>query len=572
MSVNKKDVLKLLEKIAVYLELKGENSFKVSAYRKAAQALERDDRSLSEIDDFIKIKGIGKGTSAVIVEYIEDGKSDTLAQLESEVPRGLIPLLNLPGLGGKKLAKLYQELGVTDANTLQKECQSGEVEKLPGFGKKTAEKILQALEDANSRPDRLPIAMMLPIAEKIESYLTTIKEIVTFSRAGSLRRMRETVKDIDFIIASTQPFEVRDALLAMDNIKEVIAKGETKVSVTLDDFYAINVDFRIVEPKEFATTLHHFTGSKEHNVAMRQLAKKRFEKINEYGITHSESDEIITFETETQFFNHFDLPYMPPEIRENQGEIELFTDKTILLEPTDIRGDLHMHTTWSDGAQSLEEMVNQARKMGYEYIAITDHSKFLVIANGLNETKLRKQRIEIERINNKYDDIHVFAGVEMDILPDGSLDFDNEFLQEMDFVIGAIHSSFNQSQEKIMYRLESAMKNPYVTFIAHPSGRLIGRRSGYNVDMEKLIELAKETNTVLEINANPNRLDLSAEWARKAQDNGVNIVINTDAHSYQMLDHMKHGVGIARKGWIEKDNVINTWSKEKLTKLMNHKR
>lgn len=569
MTINKKDVLKLFEMVATYLELKGENSFKISAYRRAAQALEQDDRSLTEIEDFTKIKGIGKGTSAVIIEYIEDGKSDTLAQLQKEVPSGLISLLNLPGLGGKKLAKLYQELGVTDAVSLQTACQSGEVEKLAGFGKKTAEKIIQALVASGSRPERLPIAMMLPIAEKIEAFLSTVGEIDTFSRAGSLRRMRETVKDIDFIISTIHPSTVRDALLGMDMIKDVIAKGDTKVSVTLDDVYAINVDFRIVEPKEFATTLHHFTGSKEHNVAMRQLAKQGDEKINEYGITRAETDEFFTFETEAQFFNHFGLPYIPPEIRENQGEIESYTDKIRLVELADIKGDLHMHTTWSDGAQSIEEMVNQARNLGYDYIAITDHSKFLRIANGLNETKLRKQRIEIERINDKYNDIYVFAGVEMDILPDGTLDFDDEFLQEMDFVIGAIHSSFNQSREKIMKRLETAMENPYVTFIAHPTGRLIGRRSGYDVDMEKLIQRARETNTALEINANPNRLDISADWARKAQEQGVNIVIDTDAHSYQTLDHMKHGVGIARKGWIEKDNVLNTWSKEKLIELMN---
>ncbi|WP_430784916.1 DNA polymerase/3'-5' exonuclease PolX [Virgibacillus flavescens] len=572
MTINKKDVLKLLEKIAVFMELKGENPFKVSAYRKAAQALEQDDRSLSEINDFTKIKGIGKGTGAVIDEYISDGQSDTLLQLESEVPQGLVPLLGLPGLGGKKLAKLYQELGVTDAVTLQTACSSGEVEKLSGFGKKTADKIVQALEDRDTRPERLPIAIMLPIAERIEEFLSTVTYIDTFSRAGSLRRMRETVKDIDFIIASNEPARVRDTLLEMPNIKDVIAKGDTKVSVTLDEVYDINVDFRIVGPDEFATTLHHFTGSKEHNVAMRQLAKKRDEKINEYGITQNESETILTFTNEAEFFNHFGLPFIPPEIRENQGEIESYSEKNELIELSDIRGDLHMHTTWSDGAQSLEEMVNQAREIGYDYIAITDHSKFLRVANGLDETKLRKQRSEIERINDKYDDIHVFAGVEMDILPDGSLDFDNEFLKEMDFVIGAIHSSFNQSEEKIMNRLETAMENPYVTFIAHPSGRLIGRRSGYAVNLEKLIQRAKETGTALEINANPNRLDLSAEWARKAQEKDVNIVINTDAHSFQMLNHMKHGVGIARKGWIEKNQVLNTWTKEKLMRLMNNKK
>ncbi|WP_188453465.1 DNA polymerase/3'-5' exonuclease PolX [Virgibacillus oceani] len=570
--INKKDVLKLLEKIALYLELKGENPFKISAYRKASQALERDDRSLDEIDDFTKIKGIGKGTSAVIQEYIKNGTSETYNQLEKEVPKGLIPLLNLPGLGGKKLAKLYQELGVIDADSLKKACENGNVESLAGFGKKSAEKILKALEEADKRPERLPIAIMLPIAEQIEEYLKEIPSIEAYSRAGSLRRMRETIKDLDFIIAASKATEVRDALLEMDNIKSVIASGETKVSVTLEDIYDINIDFRIVEPREFASTLHHFTGSKEHNVAMRQLAKSRGEKINEYGIELEDTGEIITFASETQFFEHFGLPYIPPEVRENTGEIESFSNKTDLVEMNDIRSDLHMHTTWSDGGQSLEEMVNQARNKGYEYITITDHSKYLRVANGLDETRLRKQREEIEKLNEKFNDIHIFAGVEMDILPDGTLDFDNQFLREMDFVIGAIHSSFSQPKDKIMSRIYAALECPYVSLIAHPTGRLIGRRKGYAIDNEKLIERANETGTALEINANPNRLDLSSEWVRIAQDNGVKIAINTDAHNYQMLDHMEYGVGVARRGWLQKENVLNTWSKEKLLAFVNRKR
>ncbi|WP_099158705.1 DNA polymerase/3'-5' exonuclease PolX [Virgibacillus ndiopensis] len=572
MAKNKKDVLKLLDKIAVYLELKGENPFKISAYRKAAQALERDDRSLDEIDDFTKIKGIGKGTSAVIEEYLQNDSSETFNQLEKEVPKGLIPLLNLPGLGGKKLAKLYQELDVTDAESLKEACESGSVENLAGFGKKSAEKVLKALEEVDKRPERLPIAIMLPIAEQIEEFLKGIPTIERFSRAGSLRRMRETIKDLDFIIATSKASDVRDALLEMENIKAVIASGETKVSITLENIYDINIDFRIVELKEFASTLHHFTGSKEHNVAMRQLAKSRGEKINEYGIELEETEEIVTFENETQFFDHFGLQFIPPEVRENTGEIEAYTDTMDLVELKDIRSDLHMHTTWSDGGQSLEEMVNQARKKGYDYITITDHSKYLRVANGLNETKLRKQREEIEKLNEKYNDIHIFAGVEMDILPDGTLDFDNQFLQEMDFVIGAIHSSFGQPKEKIMSRIYAALECPYVSLIAHPTGRLIGRRNGYAIDIEKLIERANETGTALEINANPNRLDLSSEWVRIAQDNGVKMAINTDAHSYQMLDHMEYGVGVARRGWLQKETVLNTWSKEKFFEFVNHKR
>ncbi|GAB3803883.1 DNA polymerase/3'-5' exonuclease PolX [Virgibacillus kimchii] len=564
MAVNKKDVIKLLEEIAVYLEIKGENPFKISAYRKAAQALEQDDRSLSDMEDFTKIKGIGKGTGTVIREYVENGTSETLKELQEEVPPGLIPLLELPGLGGKKIAKLYRELGVTDQATLKAACENGQVEKLDGFGVKTAKNIIKAIESAGQRPERLPIAIMLPIAEKIENYIKEIPEVNKFSLAGSLRRMRETIRDIDFILATNQPGAVRDALLEMTNIKEVIASGETKVSVTLEEIYDINVDFRLVNQEEFATTLHHFTGSKEHNVALRELAKSRGEKINEYGVEKEETGELITFPDEAAFFNHFNLDYIPPEVREDTGELDAFKDRVPLIELSDLKGDLHMHTTWSDGAQSLKEMVSAAREKGYEYIAITDHSKFLRVAHGLNEDRLRKQREEIAKLNDMYDDIHIFAGVEMDILPDGSLDFSDDFLKEMDFVIGAIHSSFSQPQYKIMDRLNRALENPYVSLIAHPTGRLIGKRDGYNVDVEVLLEKAKETNTALEINANPNRLDLAADWARKAQKKGITLAINTDAHNYQMLDHMKYGVGSARKGWVEKDTVMNTWSKERL--------
>ncbi|MFD1445458.1 DNA polymerase/3'-5' exonuclease PolX [Oceanobacillus profundus] len=569
MAINKKDVIQLLERIAIYLELKGENPFKISAYRKAAQGLEQDDRSLADIEDFTKIKGIGKGTSNVIVEFIEQGESQALRELAEQVPPGLIPLLNLPGLGGKKLSKLYQELGVIDADTLKEACLSGKVENLAGFGKKSAEKIVAALEESGKRPERLPIAIMLPLAERIEAYLTEIEEIESFSRAGSLRRMRETIKDLDFIIATSNPSAVREALLVIPNLKEVIAKGDTKVSVTLEDVYDINVDFRLVSKTEFATTLHHFTGSKDHNVALRQLAKSRGEKISEYGVEVEETNEVRTFSNEAEFFRYFGLQFIPPEVRENTGEVEAFKEEKRLIELADIKGDLHMHTTWSDGAQSLEEMASHVRAMGYAYMAITDHSKYLRVANGLDESRLRKQREEIAALNEKWTDFHIFAGVEMDILPDGSLDFSDAFLREMDYVIGAIHSSFNQSQEKIMKRLYSALENPYVSLIAHPTGRLIGRRAGYNVNVEKLIEKAKETNTALEINANPNRLDLSADWVRKAQETGVTIAINTDAHSYQMLDHMAYGVGVARRGWLEKDTVMNTWSKKKLMDYFN---
>jgi DNA polymerase (family 10) len=562
--MNKKEIIKLLEKIAVYMELKGDNAFKISAFRKAAGALENDERSLSEIESFTSLAGIGKGTSAVIEEYIQDGQSTVLEELKKEVPEGLIPLLDLPGLGGKKIAKLYQQLNVTDMVTLKTACEKGKVQELSGFGKKTEEKILAAIEEYGTRPERLPLAIMLPLVEKIEQTLADMKGIIRFSRAGSVRRMRETVKDLDFIISTEEPSLVRDSLLAMPSIKEVIASGNTKVSVVLEDVYDISVDFRLVEDKAFPTTLHHFTGSKDHNVRMRQLAKERGEKISEYGVENIETGEVRTFSSEEEFYNYFNLPFILPEMREDGSEVDKLTKEDRFISLQDIKGDVHMHSTWSDGAYSIEEMVEACRARGYEYMAITDHSQYLKVANGLTPERIRKQREEIKKLNEKYDDFTILSGIEMDILPDGTLDYDDEILQEMDIVIASIHSSFSQSREVIMERLKTALNSHHVDIIAHPTGRLIGRRDGYDVDVDLLIELAHETNTALELNANPHRLDLASHHLKKAQEQGVKLVINTDAHNLDMLEDMKVGVATAVKGWIRKESVINTYPLEEL--------
>ncbi|MDM5330777.1 DNA polymerase/3'-5' exonuclease PolX [Neobacillus sp. CF12] len=573
MEINKKDLIRLLETIAVYMELKGENPFKVSAFRKAASALEFDDRTLSEIEDFTSLSGIGKGTAAVIEEYINEGTSTVLKELKEEVPKGLIPLLQLPGLGGKKIAKLHKELGVEDVTTLEEACKAGKVQALAGFGKKTEEKILSAIANVGSRPDRLPLAYMLPIAEHIEAKLTEFPEIHQFSRAGSLRRVRETIKDLDFIISSEQPDRVKQSLLELPNIKEIIGAGDTKVSLVFEFDYDVSVDFRLVKPEEFITTLHHFTGSKDHNVRMRQLAKERGEKISEYGVENLETGEILTFTSEEEFYKHFDLPFIPPEVREDGKEVEDFHKYAgELIELGDIKGDLHMHSTWSDGAHSIEEMVESCRAKGYKYMAITDHSQYLKVANGLTRERLLQQKEEIRKLNDKYDDILILSGVEMDILPDGTLDYEDDLLAEMDFVIASIHSAFSQPREKIMERLRTALTNAHVDLIAHPTGRKIGKREGYDVDIDMLIELAKETNTALELNANPNRLDLKAEYLRQAQEAGVKIFINTDAHKKETLSHMKVGVSTAKKGWIKKSSVINALEPNDLLEFLHNRK
>jgi DNA polymerase (family X) len=572
MNVNIKDTIRLLETIAIYMELKGENTFKISAYRKAAQALEVSQCTLEEITDLTSLPGIGKGTAAVIEEYRTEGKSTVLEELQESVPKGLIPLLQLPGLGGKKIAKLYKELGIENADDLETACRDHKIQSLTGFGKKTEENILSALVNAGGRPDRLPLSFMLPIAEKIEAVLSKMEYVLQFSRAGSLRRMRETIKDLDFIIATDHPLSVKEQLLKIDHLKEVIAAGDTKVSIILNLDYDVSIDFRLVRLSEFATTLHHFTGSKEHNVRMRQLAKARGEKISEYGVENSETGEMITFDSEAEFYAHFALPLIPPEMREDGKEVEEYKDDYGLLSLSDMKGDLHMHTTWSDGAHSIEEMVQACRAKGYQYMAITDHSQYLRVANGLTADRLRQQREEIRRLNKKYEDFTILAGVEMDILPDGTLDYDDDLLAEMDFVIASIHSAFSQPKEKIMERLKTALYNANVDLIAHPTGRKIGKRKGYEVDMDLLIQLAKETNTALELNANPNRLDLSAENIRKAQSAGVKIMINTDAHKMETLDHMKIGVSTAKKGWIKKATVLNTWDIHELLSYLHERK
>ena len=569
-ALNKKDVIEHLEEIALYLELKGENPFRIAAYRKAAQNIEYDQRALSEIDDFSEIKGIGKGTEAIISSFLETGESKELNRLKEELPPGLIPLLKIPGLGGKRLSTLYEELDVVDLESLKHVCKSGAVERVKGFGKKTTENILKSIEAMKQQADRLPIATVLPLIDELNDYLSKSKEIETFDVTGSARRFEETVKDIDYVIATEDSEAVTAYLLAYSQIKDVIVSGQTKTSVKLAYLdYILNVDFRLITQKEYATTLHHFTGSKEHNVKMRQLAKSRNEKISEYGVENLNTGEVKQFESEKEFFKHFDLAFIPPEARQGKDELKKFQKSVNYLELTDIRGDLHMHTSWSDGANSMEEMVQQAIHKDYEYLAITDHSKYLKVANGLTERRLKKQLNEIKSLREKYPEIKILYGVEMDILPNGDLDFEDTFLKELDLVIAAIHSSFNQSQAEIMARLMKALNNPYVDIIAHPTGRLIGKREPYQVDMNQLINQAAKTNTALEINAAPVRLDLSAEWAKMAEEAGVKLAINTDAHQIETLDYMAHGVSLAKAALLKKETVINTWTFDALFAYLN---
>ncbi|MBS7345660.1 MAG: DNA polymerase/3'-5' exonuclease PolX [Caryophanon sp.] len=559
--MNKKTIIRTLEKIALYLELQGENPFKVSAFRKAAAALEADERSLAEMDDVTTLKGIGKGTAAVITELVETGESSVLRDLEQQTPKGLVPLMKLPGLGGKKLAKLYQELGIDSAEALQAACEAGDVQKLAGFGAKTEEKILKELANFGKRAERLPIWQLEPVVADIEALLANMPQVEASSVAGSFRRVKETSKDIDFIVATSEPQAVREQLLASLQTLEVVAAGDTKISVVLDREEPISVDFRLVTNEEYASALHHFTGSKDHNVRMRQLAKSMNKKISEYGV-EQEDGSVVTFESEEAFFAHFNLPFIPPTVRESGAELDRSDELQQLAQLSDIQADLHMHTTWSDGAHSVAEMGDALMNKGYTYAVITDHSQYLKVANGLTPERLANQRIEIDAFNRANPNFRLYAGTEMDILPDGSLDFDDDVLKSLDFVIASIHSSFSQPQAQIMARLENAMRNPYVHMIAHPTGRIVGERPGYDPDVKTLIEWAKAYDKILELNANPYRLDLATEHLQYAMELGVKIAINTDAHAIDQLRFMDLGVRYSQKAWVKKELIVNTWTPE----------
>ncbi|OAN14799.1 DNA polymerase/3'-5' exonuclease PolX [Exiguobacterium undae] len=562
------DAIRHLERISVYLEVKGENPFKINAFRKAASLLEAAELDFMAIEDFTAMKGIGKGTATVLEEFRDTGSSTALTELEQQVPEGLIALLKIPGLGGKKLAKLH-EVGVIDADSFAEKLADGTVEAMPGFGKKTVEKYSKALETFETRPERLPYGVMRKSVSELERTLAGIDQIIRFEVGGSFRRAEETCKDLDFIISTEHPKEVKAQLLEIEQIDEIIAAGETKVSIVLkrDDAY-IAVDFRLVDDLAFASTLHHFTGSKDHNVRMRQLAKERGESISEYGI--ETADGLVQPKTEDELFARYGLPFIPPELR--AGRLEFEADLSRLIRETDIQADVHMHTTWSDGTLSVEELVDACAARGYSWMAITDHSKYMKFVNGLTEERLRKQRVEIEAARQKHPEMTILCGVEMDILPDGSLDYDDTFLQEMDYVIASIHSKFDQTEEEIMQRLENACRNPYVSLIAHPTGRIIGRREGYAVNIDRLVELAAETGTALELNANPARFDLTAASLAKAKAAGVKIMINTDTHRPEMLEDMKLGVLHARKAYLEPSDVINTWTAEEARAFFDRKR
>ncbi len=572
-AVTKEAVVKILEEIAVLLEISGENHFKARAYQNAARNLEKLDT------DFIKlvkdkklseVQGIGEAINKKIEELVETGKLSYYESLRSSIPSGHLEMLRIAGLGPKKIHALYEQLGIRTIGELEYACHENRLVELQGFGKKTQENILAGIKKLNFYKERRLYAEVAGDARLLFSVLTENKEIIRASLAGSLRRSAETVKDIDIVVSSANAENIAGYFVSLPQVAEVVARGATKVSVTLRT--GINADLRIVADHEFPHALLHFTGSKEHNTALRGRAKDHGLKINEYGLWRGE--ENIVCQSEEEIFSHLNLPYIPPELRENMGEVEAAEKRNlpVLVDEKDIRGIFHIHTNFSDGTQSLESMVEAAKKMGMQYIGISDHSQSAYYAGGLKREDIEAQHRMIDELNEKYAPFHIFKGIEADILPDGSLDYTDDILRSFDFVIAAIHSGFHMPEEEMTRRIKIALQNEYTSMLAHPTGRLLLAREPYAVNIAEIIDTAALYGKVLELNSNPQRLDLDWRNCIYARKKGVKIAINPDAHSTTGLADISFGIKIARKGWLAAEDCLNCLSVDEMKKYWNSKK
>ena len=566
-----KEISDMFFNIADLLDIKGEIPFKIRAYRLAAQTiadLDEDIEILVKEKKLEKLPGIGKAIARKITEYVETGQLEFYEKLKKEIPPAIVELLEIPSLGPKKVSILYKKLDIKTVEELKKACLEGKLRNLDGFGEVTERNILRGIKLKEKTQGRFLLNLAYENGMKYIDFLKQLSIVDKINIAGSLRRMKETIGDIDILVSSRYPEEVMNHFVEYHEVKQILVKGNTKTSVILSD--GIQVDLRVVDDKSFGSALQYFTGSKAHNVNLRGIAIKKGFKLNEYGLFEKDTDRYIAGETEEEVYKKLGLPYIPPELRENRGEIEkgLKNNLPHLIDYKDIRGDLHIHSIWSDGSDSIETIAIEAKKMGYEYIGISDHSQSLHIARGLSEEQVLEKIEEIRKLNDKIDDIRILCGTECDIKQDGSLDYPDDILKQFDFVIAGIHIGFKMTQEEATNRIVKAMENEFVTIIAHPTGRLIGRRESFDLDMDKVFEKAVETNTYLEINSFPDRLDLNDINCKHGKEYGVKFVINTDAHSITHLPYIQYGIATARRGWLEKKDVINTLSLKDLEKVI----
>lgn len=564
------EIAKIFEEIADFLEILNENPFRIRAYRRAAKAMEALTEPVDRLpsEELLKLPGIGRDLAGKIREYLESGRITLHEELKNKIPRGLLHIMKIPGVGPKTAWFLYEKLGIKNIEELEEALIKGKLKGLPGFGTKTEENIKKGIIMFKKGRERTPLAKALPVAREIVHILEKIEGVKKVDIAGSIRRWKETVKDIDIVCATDRPEKVIEEFLKTPGIKKILAQGLTKVSVIHKS--DIQIDLRIVNEKSYGSALAYFTGSKEHNIRIRELAKQKGLKINEYGVFKESDETFIAGEKEEDVYNVTGLPWIPPELREDRGEIEAALRHKLpeIIELTDIKGDLHIHSNYSDGAHSIEEIVISCIKRGYSYIAITDHSRGLGVARGLTEERIFAQKEEIEKLKKRYPEILILHGIEVNIQQDGSLDLPDTILQELDIVIASVHSAFKQSEKEMTDRVIKAIKNPRVHIIGHPTGRLLGQREPYSINIDEIIRNAKKYGKFLEINSYPLRMDLNDINSRKAKEARVKLVINTDAHAINQLDYIVYGVSVARRAWLEKDDVLNTLKPEKLLELI----
>jgi len=582
------EIANIFYQIAIYLEMDN-IPFKPQAYEKAGLSLEGLSENIEDIytkggeEELKKIPGVGENIAKKIIEYLKTGKIKEYEKYYRKMPVNIGELIQVEGIGPKMISALYKNLKITNLENLEKAAQQGKLRKLPNFGEKTEKNILESIAFLKRSRGRFLLSEALFLAEDIIRQLKKVKEIDKISVAGSVRRMKETIGDID-LLATVQKEKkdgakkVMDVFVNLDGVIKVWDYGLTKSSVRFDK--KIDVDLRVVDDYEFGSALQYFTGSKDHNIKTRKLAIEENLKLNEYGVFKGK--KLIAGKTEEEVYQSIGLPYIEPELRENTGEIEAALRQAQgklpglpkIIGYNNIKGDLHCHSDWDGGENSIEEMAKAAQLLGYEYLGISDHTKFLHIENGLDEKQLLEQHKEIERLNRKIQDtrykIQILHGCEANILNDGSLDIDDKILAQLDYVIAGIHSSMKMTREEMTQRMIKAMRNPYVKIISHPTGRLINRRDEYQLDIEKIIEVARETKTALEINSFPERLDLKDTNIRKAIQKGVKLVINTDSHHFDHLRLMRFGISQARRGWATKNDIINAWSVEKLLEFFKN--
>ncbi len=548
------EVAKIFYEIADILELQGVK-FKPQAYRKAARSIESLEEDIETVKDLKSIPGVGEAIAKKIREVLETGKLQYLEKLRKEVPEGVEQLLELPEVG-PKTANILASQGIASIEELEKALKQHRLQNVKGFGPKTEENLKRAIELYRFQKERRLLGKVLPLCRMLEEALADSSEKVVV--AGSVRRWKETVGDIDVLAISSQPGITVDTFVELPLVERVISQGGTKSTVILQG--GIQSDLRVLPEESFGSALQYFTGSKEHNVKLRRIALRKGFKLNEYGLFDRKTDERVAGESEEEIYSRLELQYIPPELREDQGEIEAAQANTLpeLVDMPQVKGDFHVHTTWSDGSDTIESVAQKAKEMGYEYIGICDHSKTLKVAHGLTEEELLKQHAVIKELNDHIKGITILSGIESDILPDGSLDYPDSILEQLDFVVASIHSRFKSPEKEITERVIKALENPFVRILGHPTGRIIGRRDPLHINLERVFETAADTKTALEINCYPDRLDLRDTHVRQAKEYGCTLALGTDAHSIHDLDYMELGVRTARRGWAESKDVLNT--------------